>query len=250
MTQSARIFIGTSGYSYKNWHERFYPPDLAQKNLLPFYASIFNTVEINNSFYMLPRPAAVQRWSGETPRRFRFCMKVSRFITHNKKLLEPEANVPRFLAAIEGIAAKRGPLLLQLPPNLKPQPQRLDDTLAAFKTHGGKTRWKVAVEVRDPRWYGDELNAVLDRHRAGLVLHDKPGSATLALNDKAPFAYIRYHGPTGDYGGAYGQHGLRQSAALLRHHLAAGRRIHAFFNNDRDGYAPEDAQLLGRLLST
>jgi uncharacterized protein YecE (DUF72 family) len=248
MSSSERIFIGTSGYSYKGWHKRFYPADLGQRNLLPFYAGIFNAVEINNSFYMLPKPNAVKRWMEETPRGFRFCMKVSRFITHNKKLLEPEANVPKFLAAIMHIAPQRGPLLLQLPPNLKPHYERLDATLAAFRKSGGG-RWQVALECRDARWYSQELNAVLDRHKAGLVLHDKPGSAMLDLNEKAPFAYMRYHGPTGDYGGEYGRKGLKKTAGLLREHLADGKKIYAFFNNDRDGYAPEDAQKLRELLA-
>ena len=236
-----RVYIGTSGYSYKGWHERFYPQDLREKDLLPFYAERFNSVEINNSFYNVPTPKAVEHWLSQVPKGFQFCFKMSRFLSHNKKLLDPDEPVRRILTALKGAHRRTGPLLLQLPPKLKAQPQRLDDTLAAIAAHGPKVKWRVAIECRDDRWYNDDVRSVLKKHRAALVMHDKPEGALMEDWDTARFVYMRFHGPSGDYSGSYSPARLQQAGEILRAARARGRTVYAFFNNDRDGYAIENA---------
>jgi uncharacterized protein YecE (DUF72 family) len=244
---SGALYFGTSGYAYKGWHERFYPEGLPRKDELAYFAGKFSAVEINSSFYRLPTEKAVKRWAAATPPDFRFCMKVSRYITHIKRLRDPQEHVPLFMQAVRPIARKRGPLLLQLPPSMKPDLQRLDDTLKAFRKHARP--WRVAVEIRQKDWYGDGLDALLDRHRAGLVLHDMPASRNDRPNPAAPFIYVRFHGPRGDYGGSYSRKALERYAGLLRPYQKGGRDVWMFFNNDRDGAAVENAATLRNLLA-
>jgi uncharacterized protein YecE (DUF72 family) len=242
-----KVYIGTSGYAYKGWHAAFYPQGLPRKQELVFYAQHFPAVEINATFYHLPTPKAVKNWVAITPPEFRLCLKVSRFITHNKRLLDPQEHVPIFMAAIRNAAPKRGPLLLQLTPSMKPDLARLDNALKAFKKNA--RGWPVAVEIRQKDWYGPELDALLDRHKAGLVLHDMPASRNERPNPKAPFIYVRFHGPTGDYGGSYTDAALRRYAWLLQPHRRQGRDLWIFFNNDRDVGAIGNADKLRNLLA-
>jgi uncharacterized protein YecE (DUF72 family) len=241
-----KLYIGTSGYAYKGWHDVFYPAGLPRREELFFYAGHFPAVEINASFYRLPTPKSVRRWVEATPDHFRFCLKVSRYITHQKRLLDPREHVPLFMRAVKGAARKRGPLLLQLPPGLKPEHERLDNVLKAF---GKSARgWQVAVEIRNSGWYGPALNELLDRHKAALVLHDMPGSRAEQPNSGAPFVYARFHGPRGDYGGSYRTDTLRRWAGLLRPHRRAGKDLWVFFNNDRDTGAIANAGALRNML--
>lgn len=241
-----RVFVGTSGYAYKGWHDRFYPADLPRKDELSYYAGHFNCVEINASFYRLPTEKAVKAWATRTPKDFRFCMKVSRYITHQKRLIEPEVHVPRFMEPIRALGAKHGPLLLQLHPHMKPNLGRLDETLAAFARSA--KGWPVAVEIRNAAWYGPELDALLDRHGASLVLHDMPASRNEKTNHAAPLVYIRFHGPKRDYGGHYSRKKMAYYADLLRPQLESGRDVWAFFNNDRDVGAIGNADELRELI--
>lgn len=235
-------YIGCSGFSYDKWLGMFYPEDVDKKRLLAYYSRYFNTVEINRSFYRLLSASTVSKWMAETPPDFRFVFKISRYITHTKKLLEPEKHVQKFVAPLGGAKGKLGPLLLQLPPSLKPHYERLDAALRAVQASGRSLQ--VAVECRRDDWYGDALNDLLDEHRAALVIHDMPAGRNRTPNPAAPFLYIRYHGPHGDYGGTYSAERLKDEAARMIGWLAQGRNVYAYFNNDRDGCAPFDAQRL------
>ena len=247
MKDRGNLYAGTSGYDYKSWHGRFYPAG-TDKRLLRFYANRFEAVEINRSFYRMPTVKALQDWENDVHAGFLLCLKMSRFITHNKKLLDPGAPVARFFETANQLRpASRGPVLLQLPPNLKPQYQRLDETLGEIARHGD---WRVAVEMRNDAWLkGDALHEIMDRHGAALVVHDMPRGRTVRPNDGADFVYIRYHGPAGDYHGEYGEAGLAPTAKAIRGWLEQGRDVFAFFNNDADGYAPFDAMLLRRMVN-
>jgi uncharacterized protein YecE (DUF72 family) len=245
--RDAQAFVGTSGFAYDKWHGIFYPEDVDKKRLLEYYARFFNSVEINNSFYSLPSAKTVKGWQAQVPPSFRLCLKISRFLTHNKKLLESDIHSRKFMAMAKNLARSRGPLLLQLPPRFRPQFERLDETLAAFRKNA--RGWQVAVEVRQPDWYGRELDAVLDRHKAALVLHDMPGSKCFTPNAGADFVYIRFHGPKGDYHGKYGKRLLAAPARRMRGWLAEGKDVYAFFNNDADGFAPFDAQTLYKMVT-
>jgi uncharacterized protein YecE (DUF72 family) len=246
---AAKLYIATSGYSYKGWHERFYPEDLAQKDLLPFYADHFPCVEINNSFYKIPTQKAVRHWIEQVPRGFKFCFKISRYVSHQKRLKDSASPLHRLMASISLADKNKGPLLLQLPPRMKPEFGRLDEVLANVKKAAGASRWQVAVECRDDAWYeGDDLQRLLKRHRAALVMHDKPEGRMMEDWDTARFVYMRFHGPKGDYGGRYTTARLKKAAALLAEALRNGKSVYAFMNHDRDGYAVEDADKLRRLV--
>lgn len=239
------LYAGCSGFSYEKWLGMFYPENVDKGHLLAYYARYFNTVEVNRSFYRLVTADMVRKWMAETPPDFRLVFKVSRYITHTKKLLEPEEHLKKFLMPLQAAKGKQGPLLLQLPPSLKPQYQRLENVLHAAQKAAPNMR--IAVECRNNGWYGDELNALLDRYGASLVIHDMPAGRNEDPNPAAPFIYLRYHGPHGDYGGTYSSPRLKKEAARIGHWLAGGRDVYAFFNNDRDGHAPRDAQRLRSL---
>lgn len=247
--KQANLYVATSGYSYKGWHQRFYPPDLAQKNLLPFYAEHFNAVEINNSFYRLPTKKAVHHWLEQTPKDFRFCFKVSRYVSHMKRLKDSAEPFKKLLHVLEEASALSGPLLLQLPPRMKPEYERLDECLENFRKAKGRKHWQIAVEFRSSDWYADRLYDILAKHKAALVLHDMPeGHMMEEKIQTAPFLYMRFHGPKGDYGGEYGRRKLGKPAGLLAEAMKDGRDCYVFFNNDRDGYAVEDAKLLNHMV--
>lgn len=243
-----KLYIATSGYSYKGWHERFYPKDLAEKDLLPFYAKHFPCVEINNSFYKVPTEKAVHHWIEQVPRGFKFCFKISRFLSHNKRLKDSEEPITRLMEVLVHATGHQGPLLLQLPPKMKPQLERLDEVLTNVKKIAGPA-WKVALECREDSWYGgDGLTKVLKRHGAALVLHDKPEGRMMDDTDTAKFLYMRFHGPKGDYGSKYPTPRLKKAAAILKAALDDGKTVYAFMNHDRDGYAVEDADKLRRFV--
>lgn len=246
--EQGKIYVGTSGYSYSSWKGKFYPPGLKSADYLPFFARHYNAVEINSTFYRLPLRKTVKRWAEETPSSFHVCLKVWRFISHQTRLHDNEKYIAAFMDSIQDMAGKKGPLLLQLPPNMKPDFERLDQSLTRFSHHSFGHRWQLAVEIRNKDWYGAELNQVLDQHHAALVMHDMPGAATMEANAGSHFVYMRFHGPRGDYGGVYGKAGLEKPAEALRRYRADGKAVYAFFNNDRDGGAIPDAETLRGLI--
>jgi uncharacterized protein YecE (DUF72 family) len=233
-----RLHIGTSGYAYASWRGSFYPKGLKQSEWLGYYARHFDCVEINNTFYRQPESKNVTRWVAQVPAPFRFCFKIFRGLSHFKKLVDGEAEWQAFLQAIEPAHVYKGPLLLQLPPSLKLDTKRLDDFLRRTKSD-----WPMAVEFRHASWYTPETNRILNKNKVALVLHDKPGSKVSSPND-APFMYVRFHGPEGDYGGSYSKVTLERWAEATRGWLAQGKTVYAFFNNDRDGYAVKNAVML------
>jgi len=239
-----QCFIGTSGWSYDDWTERFYPPLLPAADRLAFYARHFQTVEINATFYRLPAPATVSHWNEETPVKFRFAAKASRFITHMKKLKDPEASLPSFFAAIAGLAEKCGPILFQLPPHWHANPGRLTDFLQALPPGH-----LYAFEFRDPSWYDGKVFAALTDHAAALCIHDLAGSPS-PVEATTDFVYLRLHGRDGLYRGKYGKAALRKWADCLAGWNAEGRDVYCYFNNDEKAYAVADALTLKDLVAT
>src|SRR5918992_5961654 len=170
--RAAAFRIGCSGWQYKHWKGDFYPSDLPQRGWLEYYARHFDTVEVNNSFYRLPPEGVFDSWRARTPAAFLFAVKASRFLTHMKKLNDPEEPVERLFSRATELRRKLGPVLYQLP---KQMPRNLD-RLAAF-LEILPTRVKHAIEFREPSWYDDEVMRLLRRHNVALCLHDMPGSA-------------------------------------------------------------------------
>jgi len=239
----ARIFVGTSGWHYKHWRELFYPKGLPAKNWLSFYARLFNTVELNNSFYHLPPATAFDSWRDTTPARFLFAVKGSRFITHMKKLKDPESSTPKFFAGANRLEEKLGPVLFQLPPRWKVNPERLEEFLSSIERGH-----QYAFEFRDDSWYTREVYELLTRHDAALCIHDLGGKQS-PLEITASFTYIRFHGPTAaKYSGSYSEAQLKQWARRFDDWRPKLKGIYAYFNNDVGGHAPKNAIKLKSLL--
>jgi uncharacterized protein YecE (DUF72 family) len=240
MARPAAFRIGCSGWQYKHWKGDFYPADLPPRQWLEHYARHFDTVEVNNSFYRLPSEGVFDTWRTRTPASFLFAVKASRFLTHMKKLKDPEEPVARLFSRAFELRSKLGPVLYQLP---KQMPKNLD-RLAAF-LELLPPRVKHTIEFREPSWYDEDVMRLLRRHNVALCIHDMPGSASARVLT-AKFTYVRFHGATGRYNGAYPRAMLEDWAEwLVSNNVAA----FLYFNNDIGGHAPRDARTLIQLLS-
>lgn len=236
------IRIGCSGWTYKHWRERFYPPKLPAKRWFEFYAGTFDTVEINNSFYRLPPPETFRKWRDQAPDGFRYAVKANRFITQAKKLKDCAEPLQRMLAPTRELGDALGPILYQLPPKFRIDLARLDGFLSLLPkdlTH--------VFEFREPSWLTEDTFALLERHGASFCVHDMPGSATPRVaTGKA--AYLRLHGNGGKYWGRYSDEQLLGWSDWLIEQARAGRAAWAFFNNDIDAHAIHDAQTLNAMV--
>ncbi len=218
---------------YRHWRGVLYPEGLAQRVWLERYASVFDTVEMNATFYRLPTPDSVERWRDTAPAGFVFAVKGSRYLTHMKRLLDADEGLRRFYEPIARFGPKLGPVLWQLPPRVKPDPERLDRYLARLP------RGRHAFEFRDPAWYTEEICAVLDGHGAAFCEHDLVPRAPPRLTGR--FRYVRFHGTTGRYGGRYGAAALAPHARDYLGSAARGEDVYVYFNNDLGGHAVRDA---------
>ena len=237
-----KCHIGTSGWSYAHWAKgRFYPKGLKQGEWLAFFARHFGTVEINASFYRMPTPDMVARWRRVTPARFRFAVKLWRRITHEKRLANCELR--DFLEVTGSLLPKRGPLLVQLPPSMRKDVDRLGAFLALLKKAIGRSRWKVAVEFRNPEWICDEVYELLSQCRAAVCLADMERCPITEPNDVS-FIYVRRHGPGGRYRGCYSPEHIAADARRIRRWLRAGKDVFVYYNNDFEGYAIDNARQL------
>jgi len=231
------IRIGCSGWQYRHWREDFYPAELPQSRWLEYYATRFDTVEINNTFYRLPDATTFLAWRRRVPPGFVFAVKASRYLTHMKKLKDPEDPLELFFSRAKQLAQTLGPVLYQLPPRWPLTPASLERFETFLKALPRRRRH--VVEFREPSWYSREVFALLRRHGVALCLHDMDGSAIDAL-EIGPFVYVRFHGPQ-RYGGRYSDAALDTWAGRLAGQARAGRAIYAYFNNDTGGHAPRDA---------
>lgn len=240
---SAQVRIGTSGWEYRDWTGRFYPAELPRDRRLEFYADRFDTVELNNSFYRLPEPDTFGGWARRVPDGFAFAVKASRYLTHVRRLREPEEPLERLWTRARRLGGHLGPMLYQLPPRWLPNRERLAAFLAAVPRPEPQ-----AIEIRDRRWYGQDLSTTLERAGVALCLHDMPGSATRPQR-VGPFVYVRFHGSGAKYGGRYTPQRLSAWAARMAEWASSGWPVWAYFNNDIDGHAVVDADRLRALLA-
>ena len=252
-TRSAAVWIGCSGWQYKHWRGDFYPAELGQSRWFEFYAARFDTVEINNSFYRLPKAETFARWDEQAPRQFLYAVKASRYLTHMKKLKEPADPLDRFFSNARELGKHLGPVLYQLPPHWPLNLERLEHFLRAVAAQtrrlrrAGLTRVRHAIEFREPSWYDERVFALLRAHRVALCLHDMRGSALTKLV-VGPFVYVRLHGWT-KYSGRYADATLDDWADWLAERISAGMDVYAYFNNDVGGHAPRDAVRLRERLA-
>ena len=236
------IFVGTSGWHYKPWVGPFYAEGTKPPGFLDAYKKLFSTVEINQTFYGLPKPESVVKWREQTPPDFLFACKMSRFITHMKKLKEPETGLGKYFGVVENLGEKLGPILVQLPPMLGINLDRIEGFFqAAPKQH------RYTFEFRERGWFTDETYAALAKWNASLCLYDFDGWQS-PVEVTADWVYIRLHGPEGRYGGSYNDDTLALWADRIVGWSRSGRDVYCYFDNDQKGYAPNDAlRLIGIL---
>lgn len=242
---SARI--GTSGWIYKHWRNRFYPQELKQADWFDYYASHFDTVEINYSFYRIPSASAVEAWSRRAPEGFLFALKLWRGITHYRKLKNTGEYLRNYFEVVNRLPVEhRGPLLVQLPPSQGKDLEKLDDFLNKLSRAMGKPLWQVAVEFRHDSWLEDlgETFALLSRHGAAVCLHDMGGRAPAAEPNDAPFVYMRRHGSGAVYGGGYSLGEVYRDAENVKRWTREGRDVFVYYNNDMEGHAIVNARQL------
>lgn len=246
----SRPRIGCSGWNYKTWRGRFYPPGLPVRSWLRHYATVFDTVEINNTFYRLPEAATFACWKREMPTGFLVAIKASRFLTHIKRLKDPEEPIERLFSRAKALGPRLGPVLYQLPPNFFRNGinvERLELFLRALPRRVNRRVVRHVFEFRHPSWYVGETYRTLERHDATLCLHDKRGSA-IVEPFVGPIVYVRFHGTSGHYAGSYPDDRLERWASILAEHWRGGRQVYGYFNNDPDAVATENALTLRRLL--
>lgn len=229
------LYIGTSGLVLPVANKQAFPPAYRNSPRLTFYASLFNTLEINSTFYKIPMAKTFARWTTEVPDDFQFTIKLWRGITHVPGLqFEPE-DVHRFMQAADRLGNKKGCLLIQLPPGLQsPAMPQLEHLLHEIARHDPTGAWKPAVEFRHTSWYNARVNSVLLRHGATRVLHDMPASAVTELpatHSAISFVYLRFHGPEGDYRGGYHPTALAVWADRIAGWLSEQKKVYAYFNN-------------------
>jgi uncharacterized protein YecE (DUF72 family) len=244
LMRRGRARVGCSGWQYRHWRGSFYPSEIAFARWFDHYASVFDTVEINNSFYRLPEATTFARWAERAPRDFLFAVKASRYLTHLKKLKEPESPLERFFERADHLGRHLGPVLYQLPPGWKLDVPRLEHFLQVLPR-----QVRHAIEFREASWYSDDVLELLRAQDVALCLHDMRGSATERMR-VASFVYVRFHGPSGQYAGGYSRERLCGWASWLGAQLAEGVDVYAYFNNDAGGHAPRDALTLRGLLET
>jgi uncharacterized protein YecE (DUF72 family) len=235
------LFVGTSGWQYKSWRGRFYPEDVPQARWLEWFAERFRIVEVNNTFYRLPPPETFEAWARRTPADFVVAPKISRYLTHVKRLKEPDEPVRRFLRHAAPLGDKCGPLLLQLPPDLTADVERLERTLALFP---GPVR--VAVEFRHPSWFTDDVRKVLEANGAALCLADRRSRDLAPPWQTAEWAYVRLHEGTASPAPCYGPTALDTWARRLAQSWGRDADVYVFFNNDPLACAVRDAAVFAR----
>jgi uncharacterized protein YecE (DUF72 family) len=239
---SPTIRVGCSGWNYRHWRGPFYPDTLRVKDWFAFYAEHFDTVEINNSFYRLPKAETFGAWRDQAPPGFLYSVKANRFITQAKKLKDCDEPVDRMMSPTRHLGRALGPILYQLPPSFRINLERLEaflKLLPADLTH--------VFEFREKSWYTDATLALLNRYRAGFVVHDFLGKASPRWV-AGDVIYVRFHGGLGKYHGRYSEGLLSGWAEWMVQHAAAGRSVWVYFNNDIQAAAIDDAMALKSMI--
>jgi uncharacterized protein YecE (DUF72 family) len=270
----AQARIGISGWTYKPWRGTFYPPDLPHKRELEYASRKLNSIEINGSFYSLQRPSSYVKWRDETPGDFVFSVKAGRFITHMRKLKGVEGALANFFASgVLALGQKLGPILWQLPPVLKFEPDRIEpfleqlprDTVEAAKLAKRHDAWlkgrvdvetdarrpiRHAMEVRHSTFEDPRFVEMLRKHDVALVVADTAGKWPLMEDVTSDFVYVRLHGDEQLYMSGYTEEALERWAAKIRKWMAGknGRDVHVYFDNDVKVRAPFDAMALAKKL--
>jgi uncharacterized protein YecE (DUF72 family) len=237
------IYIGTSGWSYEHWKGCFYPQSLPARDFLGYYQQHFNSVEINNTFYRLPDEHTFLHWYETVPDDFVFSVKASRYISHMKKLKDPAETVPPFMQQVRLLGSKLGPILFQLPPRWRCNPQRLQAFL-----HALPAGYRYVFEFRDSSWFTPQTCQLLQQYNAAFCIYELDSKLS-PLEVTADFVYLRLHGPAAAYCGSYSAKALEGWAKKIMGWQEAGKQVYCFFDNDEAGYAVQNAIQLKTMVS-
>jgi len=237
------VWIGTSGWQYRDWRGPVYPRGLPTDRWLESYAARFATVESNNAFYRLPERRTFEAWAERTPDDFLMAVKVSRFLTHIKRLRAPAEPVDRFVGRVRGLGSRLGPVLLQLPPQLRCDRDRLAATLDRFPSS-----FRVAVEFRHESWFRDEIRELLVDRGVALCLADRRGVLGATWRT-AEWTYLRFHEGRARPRPSYGRAALDAWAHRLASGWSPDEDCFVYFNNDPGAAAPRDAARFARLVA-
>lgn len=233
-----RWYVGTSGWGYNPWKGTFYPQNLPNREWISYYAKHFDSVEINTTFYHLPRPQQIVNWEEMVPKRFTFAIKGSRYITHLKRLKEPGQGVKKMMRVLRS-RKKKGPIIFQLPPRFPKDIERLEKFIKILPKHQ-----RYAIEFRDPDWHQDDVLGLLKRHNVAFCLFEKEKLFSPRLVT-APFVYVRLHGRKEDYKGNYSRSELRDWHTWLK---AQMRDVYIYFDNTTEKiYALENAMTFKKM---
>lgn len=246
MSKNGTIHIGTSGWSYKHWKDLFYPAGLKTTEWLTYYSEHFNIAEINTSFYHMPKHQTVLNWMEKAPAGFRFCPKLSRYITHMKKLKEVEEPLERFFDVFAPMYPNMGPVLVQLPPMLQFHYDKATHFYELLHHRFGA--YEFVMEIRHDTWLTDDSLTLMAKYNLGLVISQSDGIFPYSEMVTAKNVYVRFHGPRELYASGYSDEALEDYARKFTGWTAEGHVVWAFFNNDIHGHAFKDAQRLKELL--
>lgn len=237
------IRIGTSGYHYKHWRGPFYPAGTPSSKMLDFYVRHFDTVELNNSFYRLPTESTFDDWRRSTPANFVFAVKASRFLTHNKKLKDPESALDKFLPRVAHLGSKLGPVLFQLPPKWQLNHDRLQALLQVLPTS-----LRYVFEFRDLTWIKPDIDRLLARFHGAFCIYELAGYQS-PLTVTTDFAYVRLHGPgPAKYQDSYNEGRLQQWCRQIEDWARRLTAVYVYFDNDQSGFAVRNALTLKRMV--
>jgi uncharacterized protein YecE (DUF72 family) len=238
MKTPKKIHIGTSGWSYDHWKGPFYQDNTAGEDMLAFYAENFRTVEVNNTFYRLPSTDTLKKWKDTVPDDFLFSVKASRYITHRKKLKDPAESIEKFFEQIEVLDDKLGPILFQLPPRWHKNKDRLSEFIDALPSE-----YRYVFEFRDPTWFSNDIIDLLSQTNCAFCIYDLEGEQT-PEHVTTDFIYIRLHGPGAKYQGSYSKDLLEKWSNKFDRWTGEDKEIFCYFNNDYEGHAPNNANIL------
>jgi uncharacterized protein YecE (DUF72 family) len=248
-----RYLIGTSGWIYKDWAKRFYPTDLKNEQKLTYYAKHFSTVEINNSFYRLPSEKNFSAWRDQVPAGFKFSVKLSRFLTHIKRLkvdADTDEGVDRFCSRVRCLKGNFGVVLVQLPPNFKASQEKVQNLSEQFKKAELKynMQFPLALEMRHESWFEDKYFEQLESLNIASVVNSSPSIWPSSRRLTANFAYLRFHGSKKLYASSYSDKELTEWASFMKQAKGC-KNMYAYFNNDKSAKAVLNAEYLKSLLS-
>ncbi|MGV9254483.1 DUF72 domain-containing protein [Streptomyces sp. NPDC003697] len=239
------LFVGTSGWQYKDWRGVLYPQGCPVRLWLEEYAAAFATVEVNNAFYRLPPRETFESWRERVPPDFVVAVKASRYLTHIKRLKEPEEPVRRLMTHAGGLGERLGPVLLQLPPTLRAAPQLLDACLACFPAGT-----RIAVEPRHDSWWTPQVREVLERRGAALCWADVLARPVTPLWRTTDWGYVRFHVGRARVWPHYGRRSLETWVDRIAVTWPDDHDVYAYFNNDPHGAAVQDAVRFARTART